>query len=93
MLIFFINCVFAIDIKNRWLLGMKLENLSIVLLTYISILGMVRGQIPEVASLTIVDKCVVAYLITSCFPLLYLIGRSFDEENTYDTQKSINVFM
>ena len=37
----------------------------------------------------------MAYIVTSCFPLIYLLGRFWDdpEKEEYDTQKWINAAM
>ena len=50
--------------------GDRLENLSICLLTFISIMKQLRNNLPEVSRLTFSDKFMLAQSIISLMPLM-----------------------
>ena len=52
-----------------------------------------RTNLPEISSLTIGDKFLMSYIITSCFPVVYMFGRFIDESDPVtqlEAQKDID---
>ena len=72
----FLICTFQLEPDA---LNDRLANLSICLLAYVAVLEQMRTNLPEISSLTIGDKFLMSYIITSCFPVVYMFGRFVDD--------------
>ena len=68
-------CIYTLDTND---LNDRLANLSIVLLTYVSILDEMRSDLPEISDMTFGDKYLMIYICTSLFPILYMLSRIFN---------------
>ena len=58
----------------------RLANLSICLLAYVAVLEQMRCNLPEISSMTIGDKFLMTYIVTSCFPVVYMLGNLGPED-------------
>jgi len=68
----FLICTFMLQLDE---LNDRLANLSICLLAYVAVLEQMRCNLPEISSMTIGDKFLMTYIVTSCFPVVYMLGK------------------
>jgi len=78
----FLICTFQLEPDA---LNDRLANLSICLLAYVAVLEQMRSNLPEISSMTIGDKFLVSYIVTSCFPVVYMFGRFIDDTDPVKT--------
>ena len=69
----------------------RLACISIVLLTNVQVQKSLRSNLPETSDLTIGDKFMMVYIITSILPLIHLIGSiNKDPIHQYTLEEDID---
>ena len=69
--------IFKIDLLE---LNNRLANVSIVFLTYVSILEQIRSDLPEISEITIGDRLIMLYSLVSLFPIGYSFIRLLEKD-------------
>ena len=77
VLLIFLIATFMLSVDD---LANRLACLSICLLTYVGILDTLRSEMPQINSITYGDAFVILYIIISCTPVFFMIGRMWSKD-------------